>query len=352
MRVRCYIRRSHEREGGISLDVQREAIQAEAFRRGYTMDGIEYIDDDRSAFRDDLNNRPSMRTTLSDAKARRYDVLMVYKWDRIAREEATFFGILNELRRARVRVISATESDDPLARALSGVLAAEYSRILSRRMQDVRRWEASQGKLIGPAPFGYDSQDRIAIPNQHAETVRQLGEYYATGEWSVARLAAHFGLNRYAVEEMLTCRIYVGEIECVGEIFPGKHEPIWSRELWDRIQQIRQQRSRRVVRAHQTHDPLLAGLIYCASCGAPRWHSYSSTYRYYECSTRQTTRPGPIADLCCVTPRSQAEPVEQTILALVAGLASMPDLLAEAQAALPKGPPPIVRLPRRVHSNG
>lgn len=172
------------------------------------------------------------------------------------------------------------------------------------------------------------------MPNGDAQIVRELGELYATGEWSVLRLAQRFNLNRFAVEEMLSCRVYQGEIECAGEIFAGQHEPLWSAELWERIQAVRELRGRRRTRAPRTHDPLLVGLIYCAACGAARWHSFSNERRYDECSTRATGRPGPIADLTCCAVRSRAEVVEQSVLALVGSLAYMPDIIADVQAAL------------------
>jgi site-specific DNA recombinase len=115
MRVRPYIRRSHEREGGVSLEVQRHAITLEVARRGWALDVVEYIDDNRSAFRDDIDNRPSMQQALADAKRREFDVVMVYKWDRLARSEAIFHGLIAEFKKCNVSVVSATEGNDLLA---------------------------------------------------------------------------------------------------------------------------------------------------------------------------------------------------------------------------------------------
>jgi DNA invertase Pin-like site-specific DNA recombinase len=342
MRVRAYLRRSHERVGGISLEVQRDAAQAKAATEFHTtLEATEYVDDDKSAFRDDLDNRPAMRQALEDAKRRAFDVLIVYKWDRLARSEAVFHGLLADFKRAKVRVVSATESSDPLNRSLSGLLAAEYSRILSRRMSDVRRWEASQGKLIGPPPRGYDrGSDGIPVQNGDAPMVRELGERYATGEWSPYRLAQHYGLNVYAVREMLECAVYAGFIVCAGEVFTGKHEPIWPAALWERIQAVRERRAVRRSAPARTHDPLLAGLICCAHCGAPLWHTFTNGRRYYECSTRRTARPGPVEGLVCDHRRVAAEPVEGAVLALLGSLASMGSVLDDVRHAIRQTPLP------------
>jgi site-specific DNA recombinase len=224
MRIRPYIRRSHKRAGGISLEVQRQSITINTEQQGSTLDAVEYVDDGRSAFRDDIKNRPAMQQALLDAKRREFDVLIVYRWDRLARSEAMFHGLLADFKKLKVEVISATESNEPLARSIHGLLGADSSRSLSGRIKDVRRTEASMGMLVGLPPRGYDrGSDRIPIPNSDASMVRQLGELYATGEYSAARLAVQFGLHTDAVHEMLQCPVYAGFIACNDHIYQGKH---------------------------------------------------------------------------------------------------------------------------------
>ncbi len=341
MRVRAYIRRSHEREGGISLEVQREAIRAEVARSGWTLATIEYLDDDRSAFRDDLDNRPAIRQALEDAKQRSFDVLCVYKWDRLARSEAAFHGLIAQFKRLKVAVVSATENNDPLARSLSGLLAAEYSRILSRRMRDVRQWEAEQGLLVGPVPRGYDRRaDGVAIQNAEAAMIREMGELYATGEYSVGQIAKRFDLHVDAVREMLRNSVYAGYIRCNGETYPGKHEPIWPAPLWERMQATAAHRSRRRTREPERYDPLLAGFIYCAHCGAPQWHNSTERWRYYGCAGGRDPRYRPYPDhVTCTHTRTPAEPAEQTILGLLASMSAIPSLLENVEQLL-SGPMP------------
>lgn len=58
--------------------------------------------------------------------------------------------------------------------------------------------------------------------------------------------------------------IYHGIFEWKGERYVGKHEPIISRELFDEVQMVIEQRSRKVK--HTKHDFPFAGLVHC-SCG-------------------------------------------------------------------------------------
>ena len=336
LRIRLYLRRSHaDQKRGISIELQRTMCRDAAERIQGAVTG-EYIDDDTSAFRDDLSNRPSMRQALADARS--YDILLVYNYDRLARDEAVYFDILRTLERAKATARSATESNEPLGRALSGVLAAEYSRVLSNRMRDVRMHEARQGRIVGAVPLGYDRVDGIGVPNAHAPLVRQAGDLYATGEWSVARLATHLGLNRYQLDEMLDNPVYAGYSVCSGQTFPGKHPAIWDADLWARIQAVRRQRRGRATRHAPRHDPLLTGLAVCADCGAPMWHqARDGDRRTYECSTTRNGRETGTPGVVCTRNIVRAESVEDLAIRWIIALADVADLsaLASAQLELP-----------------
>jgi hypothetical protein len=161
--------------------------------------------------------------------------------------------------------------------------------------------------------------------------VRQLGELYATGEYSAARLAVQFGLHTDAVHEMLQCPVYAGFIACNDHIYQGKHIAIWPPELWARIQATHEQRSRRRGRAISATPRLLTGLLMCAGCGAPLWAHSRERYR---CSTLATKQPGPIDGLVCVGGITPTAPIEQVVIAMLGGLAGIPGLLADVNQAI------------------
>ena len=190
-------------------------------------------------------------------------------------------------------------------------------------------------------PVGYDRKDGLLIQNDRCSAVLHTGQLYATGQYSAARIAdmlnqvgylnaAEEPFKVYAVEEMLKNPVYAGFVVLHGEIYTGKHQPIWDTALWSRMQQIQLQRSRRRLRPAIKHDPLLAGLVYCANCGAAMWHFPRDGWRSYRCCVVPSKRAGPIADIICTDTWAHAEAVEDMTLAWISALALTPDLLERA----------------------
>jgi hypothetical protein len=80
--------------------------------------------------------------------------------------------------------------------------------------------------------------------------IRQLFEWYATGNHSlldVARKADIEGLTyrktgnkvgKSTVHKILTSPIYHGDFDWAGKRYHGKHKPIITQELFDRVQKF------------------------------------------------------------------------------------------------------------------
>jgi len=342
--IRCapYYRVSHKDElRGISIDVQRETVERMAASLGWVL--VEpYIDDGKSAFTENVAKRPAFQRLLADAKQRRFEIVLVYKYDRFARKMRLYLQCIHDLEQCGVEVRSATESNDWLSVAVNGVIAEQYSRMLSARMKDVRLWEAKQGWLVGPAPVGYERRGRDLVETRQADALRLAFELFCTGDYGAGRITRAMNEAGYrmpdgslfkvtAVQEMLINPVYAGFVTCAGQVFPGSHEPIIDLAIWERAQEMVKARSFRRPQPHAPKEPLLSGLAMCPYCGAPMWHNASGSRRYYRCSACLTQRGSPIPDLVCLNIHAQAEPVEQITVALLAGLALTPALLEQAE---------------------
>jgi hypothetical protein len=87
---------------------------------------------------------------------------------------------------------------------------------------------------------------------------------------------------------LLTNPIYVGEVNHNGTIYPGEQEAIVNRKIWDKANQLLNSRKRgQGRRERMRHGALLSGLVFCAVCGDPMVHGYTTKgarrYRYYQC---------------------------------------------------------------------
>ena len=134
---------------------------------------------------------------------------------------------------------------------------------------------------------------------ERAPLVTTAFEHYATGEWTLQRLAgelAHRGLtNRGArgkppapitwqgLAKVLANPAYVGVVEWNGVQHPGSHEPLTTPEVFRRVQELLAARAARGTRERK-HPHYLKGLLHCGVCGRRLSIQHSKgSYTYFFC---------------------------------------------------------------------
>ena len=332
LRAREYSRVSHkDKERGISIDIQREKNTECIAREGWQLAGS-YCDDGISAYSDQIEARPAFAQMLSDARAKQFDVLIVYKWDRLARKQVIFYQVLAELERLGILIHAATESNDWLARGVSGLMAEQYSRMLSARMKDVRRWEASQGRHIGPVPWGFVRKESALLPTELIRWPIRAFALYASRRYGFGGLADALAAEgarlesgklptKFQIAEVLRNPVYIGKVRCNDAVFDGNHAPVIAQDVWDRVQLLLAERGSGGNRHKIAVSPLLAGLARCAECGMPMWYSGNGK-GYYQCSGRLTRATQ------CSMGGVRAPDVEDHLIESMAVLTQNPDHLA------------------------
>jgi site-specific DNA recombinase len=342
--LRCvlYIRVSSRKQlDGISLEDQERQGRAYAERAGWSVTFV-YVEPGRSAFTEDLTKRVAFNQMLADARAGLFDVVLVYKLNRFARNVPTQYQAAADLERYGVQIASATEPIErktASGRATFGMLAVMaqlQSDQLSEKMRHTRLAEARQGRHVGPIPVGYNRENGLLTPSEDAPAVRMAARLRASGQYTHTdiaralndegwRVPSRFGGRRryseYQVEEMLKNPIYIGLVRCKGQVFPGKHEPLIDPEIWERVRAVEAERSNRRVSAAstviKTPAASLVDLAYCAACGARMWFQSANPSRsraYYICSDHATGGE-------CPARGCRADIVDQALLDFVRRLA-------------------------------
>jgi len=302
---------------GFSLEAQLATCERMAHERGWDVVAV-YTDPGVSAR---TTERPQFQQMLTDARAGRFDVIIVHKLDRFSRSVVDVLVSLRELEALGVSFVSATEQFDfttPLGRAMLTIMAAFaqwYLDNLSTEVSKGLRARAEAGYWLGEVPFGYrahfkkDGGDGVPYPDEdEAEGVRLAFEKYATGVYSdsaIAELLNEAGyrprgrgkralplFSKDTVTPMLRNRFYIGEVQYRGEWFPGLHEPIISRELFERVQAVRARRRGRTGVSARKNSRVypLSGVARCARCGHPMRGSWASGRRYYRDPARDQGR--------------------------------------------------------------
>ena len=86
------------------------------------------------------------------------------------------------------------------------------------------------------------------------------------------------------VHSILRNRLYTGWFEWNGKLYQGKHEPLVSVEIWERVQGAMNGRNASKHR-RMTHDFAFSGLIACAKCGCSVVGEIKKQkYIYYHCT--------------------------------------------------------------------
>ena len=256
--------------------------------------------------------RPGLKRALADAGLGRFDVLLVYRVDRLCRSVGLLADLLSRLDAAGVGFRSATEpfeTTTPSGRMMMQMLGvfAEFERasIIERVVMGMGR-KAAEGRCVGgPQPFGYrraPEGGRLVAEPTEAALVPLIFDLYAHQLHGSREIAARLNeaghrtrsgrpFSWKSVLTILKNRVYLGEVGWRGEWFPGEHEALIEPGTFDKAQELLAERGDEPAkRASHSSDYLLTGLVVC-SCGS-RFTGTAATgrsrsYRYYTCGSRQ-----------------------------------------------------------------
>ena len=156
MRAALYARVSSEEQvEGYSIDAQRRAFQMLVDSKKDWTVYREYIDEGKSARSDDINKRPYFKEMINDVISKKFDVLVVHKLDRFARNLLTTLESLRKLKQAGVDFVSINENVDltsPMGKvqlALLGSFAEYFSDNLSQETKKGWAERRAQGMYCG-----------------------------------------------------------------------------------------------------------------------------------------------------------------------------------------------------------
>ena len=189
-RVAIYLRVSTEeqaREDRNGLKVQEDRLRQFCASQDYELKEEHVYSDKGFSGSLDTDDRPGMQTMLEAAKAKEFDLLIVYKLDRLFRNQRKLLNALEKLMGYGVAFQSATESFDtetPSGRLMLQILGsfAEHERDTIRdRMMAGKLKAASDGKWVtGVPPYGYRVEKKtkkLILEPSEAEVVKQFYEW-------------------------------------------------------------------------------------------------------------------------------------------------------------------------------
>jgi DNA invertase Pin-like site-specific DNA recombinase len=264
---------------------------------------------------------------MRDAKDGKYDVLVVWKGDRLSRRIVDFPSIVVDLVELGIQVWSVVDGPDGKRWGADGALETfmlsvegfrnqSYSESTSLYIKERKRQMAQAGEYVGgKAPFGYmfvaqkDSRGepllrggRIVRELQsdpdRAPIVREAYRRYINGEGYIklCRWLNESGVPSWtgggwrhtSVVRLINNPFYAGKIQHGDNLIEGKHPAIIAFDEWQRAREVSAARSA-IPRRQRQFDYPLTGILVCGVCGyrmgahSAKWKRRGEPERAYRC---------------------------------------------------------------------
>jgi hypothetical protein len=188
-------------------------------------------------------------------------------------------------------------------------MANQFILDLSNNTKRGLREKVRRGEYPSRADIGYLNDTRtktIVIDRRKSKIIKEMFELAALGNSTLEALSLFLKdkgvvskngkiLKRDRIKYILTNPFYYGFFRYAGEIHQGKHQPIVSKQLWDKVQEVL------IKRGHQRDNPKnqpkpLCGLLKCAECGCAitaetktkcQKNGNVHNYLYYRCTKKK-----------------------------------------------------------------
>ncbi|MBU8541829.1 recombinase family protein [Falsiroseomonas tokyonensis] len=285
-KLRCAVYTRKSTDEGLekefnSLEAQRAAC--EAYIASQRPEGWVLVHDryDDGGVSGGTLDRPALKRLLADIESGLVDVVVVYKVDRLSRSLMDFAKLVETFEAHDVTFVAITQSlntTTSMGRLTLNMLLsfAQYEReLIGERVRDKIAASRARGMWMGgPVPLGYRVENRkLLIDEAGAATVRRVFEGFAEirsgtrllpillAEGHVTKTGRPF--DKSALYKLLVNRVYIGEAVHKGTAYPGEHDAIVPRDLWDRVHGILAESPRvRAAQARQRAPALLRGLLF------------------------------------------------------------------------------------------
>jgi len=313
-RVVLYARVSskEQREEGYSIEAQLRLLRDYAVKQGFAI-AEEFIDVESAsksgragfnAMLAHLRNHPACRIILVEKTDRLYRNLKDY-----ATLDVNDWGLTIHLVKEGEVLSPDSKSSQQFVHGIKVLMARNYSQNLGEETIKGMTEKARAGIYPSYAPVGYRNVDgangkRTIIPDPDTRPViTDIFERFAAGGHSVKSLVKELNsegillrgrkLHNSLVHQILRKRLYTGDFDWNGTTYTGTHEPLVSRDCWQRVQLLLDARAENRARKVKYDFPY-SGLVNCGHCGCLLVGELKKgKYLYYHCTKNRGKCPEP-----------------------------------------------------------
>ena len=342
-RILLRVSSNQQLESDGDLTVQRQLVlEYVRSHPDWILDEKEYFEGGVSGYKNSVADRDELQKALSDAEKGEYDILVVYKDDRLGRRTLEIPSYILKLKTAGVMVYSVkdgcllpedNDSMDIVTLVLKYAVAEKSSADTGMRVKDTAKKLVQSGKFMGgKAPYGYILEHsgeiskhgralkHLVIQPKQAEVVKNIYDLSLRKEYGSAKIASILNTDeRYknlapndvwksgTITSILTNPIYAGYTAYNRrESLNGRHRSLdreeWilsqkanpdlviiSEDTWQKVQRKREMRSNKYTKSLRNQDVTVIGrndgmlslvdVLHCGYCGCKMVNG--SKYNYW-----------------------------------------------------------------------
>ena len=306
MRYIIYARKSTEDEDRQILSIEAQLAELREFAAKEKLEIAAVFQEAKTAKEPGRTKFAEMLSQIEKGKA---DGILSWHPDRLARNSVDGGRIIHMIDKGLIKSLKFPTfwfEPTPQGLFILNIAFGQSKYFVDNLRENTKRGlrqKIRNGVWPGWAPVGYLNNLKtkmIDIDSKKAPKVRKLFELYATGNYTFRSLANWCKENKLKGnlgKEISTSNIpiilqnifYIGLMKYRGEIFEGKHTPLISKKLFDRVQETLKQRGR--VQEIKKHCFSFSGLMKCASCGASITAEIQKGHNYYRCTKKKGPCP-------------------------------------------------------------
>jgi len=277
-------------ERDLSIPFQLERCRYHAQGKGWEV-VKEFVDAGESARTD---KRPEFQKMITAARSKEFDVILVHKFDRFARNDYDFIVYEKELEDLGITVESVSEPGDAstpagyISRRMMQIISTWYSKNLAIEVKKGMQKKVENGGWPKRVPFGYlNKHDKssawVEVDPRNGPFVTEAFKEMATGKWTLEEWATRAyssgfrsvngnRIARTAWSDIFHNRFYLGEtwLKKGDASIKGSQQPLVDESTFVQVQQVLRQHDKNKQRS-QRHKYLLRGLVHSVDADSTCW---------------------------------------------------------------------------------
>ena len=302
MRYIIYARKSTEDEDRQVLSIESQLAELREFAAKEKLEIVASFQEAKTAKEP---GRIKFAEMLSLIEKGRADGIISWHPDRLARNSVDGGKVIHFVDRGLIKSLKFPTfwfEPTPQGLFMLNIAFGQSKYFVDNLRENVKRGlrqKIRNGVWPGWAPVGYLNNPKtrmVDIDKNKSSKVGKLFELYATGEYTLKSLANWCKEKKLCgnlgkeiavsnVQKILNNPFYIGLMKYGGEIHEGQHEPLISKKLFDKCQEVMSKRGK--VQEVRKHNFAFLGLMKCASCGCSITAEIQKRHNYYRCTKKK-----------------------------------------------------------------